>query len=157
MKTGKIRNDTARPASRSRRLCAALIDSLIVVAVFYPVFYLAGGWERALRHEPPSLEEQMLYFAIGVLVPLATNAYLLARHGQSVGKRLLRIRIVDARTGEIVPLFRSFGLRHFVPIAIGHVPVAGSWFLLADTLFIFRQDRRCLHDRLAGTKVVEAQ
>jgi uncharacterized RDD family membrane protein YckC len=133
-----------------------LIDLLIVVAVFYPVFYQAGGWDRALRREPPSLDEQLLYFAIGVLVPLATNAYLLARHGQSVGKWILRIRIVDARTGAIVPLLRSFGLRHFVPIAIGYIPIAGSWLLLADTLFILRRDRRCLHDRLAGTKVVEA-
>ena len=28
------------------------------------------------------------------------------------------------------------------------------WLLFVDVLFILEKDRRCLHDRLAGTKVV---
>ena len=40
--------------------------------------------------------------------------------------------------------------------AITAIPVAGGIFALADLLFIFREDRRCLHDHIAGTRVVRA-
>jgi uncharacterized RDD family membrane protein YckC len=32
----------------------------------------------------------------------------------------------------------------------------GWIFALVDALFIFREDRRCLHDFIAGTRVVRA-
>ena len=45
-----------------------------------------------------------------------------------------------------------------VPIhLISQVPFAGGFVGLADSLFIFRQDKRCIHDLIAGTKVVEAE
>ena len=34
------------------------------------------------------------------------------------------------------------------------IPVIGSFLGLLDVLFIFRQDRRCLHDMVAGTEVI---
>jgi hypothetical protein len=34
------------------------------------------------------------------------------------------------------------------------VPILGAIFWITDSLFIFRADRRCLHDLMAGTKVV---
>jgi uncharacterized RDD family membrane protein YckC len=35
---------------------------------------------------------------------------------------------------------------------LGFIP----FYSLVDVLFIFRDDRRCIHDLIAGTKVVEA-
>jgi len=39
---------------------------------------------------------------------------------------------------------------------ISAIPVVGSFFVLIDTLLVFRADRRCVHDLIAGTKVVKA-
>jgi uncharacterized RDD family membrane protein YckC len=33
----------------------------------------------------------------------------------------------------------------------------GAFYSIADVLFIFGKDRRCLHDLLAGTRVVQGQ
>jgi hypothetical protein len=30
----------------------------------------------------------------------------------------------------------------------------GTFLVLVDVLFIFRKDRRCVHDHIAGTRVV---
>jgi uncharacterized RDD family membrane protein YckC len=55
----------------------------------------------------------------------------------------------------------SFGtgvfLRNWISKLIGSVPYLGTVFHLADCLFIFREDRRCIHDHIAGTRVVRYQ
>ena len=47
-------------------------------------------------------------------------------------------------------------LRIFVNGLIGMVPIVGFFYSLVDIVFIFREDQRCLHDLIAGTKVVKA-
>lgn len=86
----------------------------------------------------------------------AANGYLLTTAGQTIGKRWLEIRIVDAATGRVPSLARLLGLRYAVMEFVYQVPVVGGVLNLIDVLMIFRNDRRCLHDHLAGTKVVKA-
>ena len=46
----------------------------------------------------------------------------------------------------------------FVPaLLFPEVPFLGSLFALVDTLAIFGRERRCIHDRIAGTKVIEME
>jgi uncharacterized RDD family membrane protein YckC len=54
---------------------------------------------------------------------------------------------------------RGAFLRFLVPVTLIIVlnlftAVLGFVFLLVDFCFIFREDGRCLHDLMAGTKVV---
>ena len=37
------------------------------------------------------------------------------------------------------------------------IPVLGPLFSLVNVCFIFREDRRCIHDLIAGTQVVNGQ
>ncbi len=46
-------------------------------------------------------------------------------------------------------------MRYFLPTLISQVPFIGGIFGLVNALFIFGAERRCLHDRLAGTRVVD--
>lgn len=39
-------------------------------------------------------------------------------------------------------------------IALSLIPAIGQLFAVIDTLCIFWEDRRCIHDLIAGTKVV---
>ncbi len=98
--------------------------------------------------------------AAGVLAGLAAilgllvyQTKLLLNKGMTIGKRMISVRIV-ANDGDSLGFGRVIGLRIMVPAFIGSVPLLGPIFSLLDALFIFREDRRCIHDHLAGTSVV---
>jgi uncharacterized RDD family membrane protein YckC len=80
---------------------------------------------------------------------------LLCLRSQTIGKLLLRIQIVEVQTGQPGGPVRAFLLRALIPTMIEFIPFIGFVFWLVDTCFIFRADRRCIHDLLAGTRVVK--
>ncbi len=78
---------------------------------------------------------------------------LLTRDGQTLGKKALKIRIVVYRTGENGGFVPNVLLRTLVNgFLVGVLPP----YDIVDVLFVFRSDRRCIHDFLAGTVVVMA-
>ncbi len=102
--------------------------------------------------------EEPLGVLMGVLfvISLVTlQWYLLTTQGQTIGKSLMKIRIVRYDTDENPGFGRAVGLRELVPGFIGAIPLFGALFTLVDILFIFGQERRCIHDYIAGTKVID--
>jgi hypothetical protein len=45
-------------------------------------------------------------------------------------------------------------VRTWVPLFLPLLPFVGSLIAVLDLLFIFGPSRRCLHDQVAGTRVV---
>ena len=84
------------------------------------------------------------------IIGVPTQVVLLGRHGQTVGKRLFGIRIVDQETGVTGGAFTNVVLRYFVNWLLTLIPP----YFAIDHFFIFARNRRCLHDYLAGTRVV---
>ena len=66
-------------------------------------------------------------------------------------------RIVDVNTGELLPLVPLVLKRNLLVQLIGAIPIAGGFINLVGILMIFRSSRRCLHDELAGTKVIKVK
>ncbi len=152
--------ETAPPASREARLGGAILDSLVALACIGPGLVLigiAGGFTEGDEVENPAL-----FFAGGLwllaafAVLVVVQCYLLTKHGQTIGKRLMKTRIVAVDDGTNPGFVRTVLLRTVVNGVFGAIPFAGSIYSLVDVLFIFREDRRCLHDLIAGTKVVRA-
>lgn len=141
-------------AGRGARLAAYLIDWALVGVVAGLIGYYAGLWERLMQQDT---EAVVWLGVIGMVVYAVINGRLLANRGQTVGKMAAAVRIVDARTREIVPFWKSFGLRVVVIQALASVPAVGAVFSLVDVLFIFGERRRCLHDHLAGTVVIRVE
>ena len=81
--------------------------------------------------------------------------WMLIKRGQTLGKRMLDIRIVRFSDEGNPGFVSAVLLRAVVPGLIGALPYLGMVFTLVDICFIFRADRRCLHDHIAGTKVVK--
>ncbi len=77
----------------------------------------------------------------------------LMANGQTWGKKLCGIRIVDLQ-GQVPTLSTLLFKRYFPVQVVGVIPCVGSVLVLVDTLMIFRGDHRCLHDMVAGTRVV---
>ena len=90
---------------------------------------------------------------IYILIMLGIQAFMLAKSGQSIGKKLTKIKIVDAETGEKVSLMRAFTLRSFIFIILNmlFMPI----ITIIDHIFALSEKRQTLHDKLAKTKVVK--
>ncbi len=142
-------------ASRVTRLGAVILNSFISVAVFLPIMAITGMFGQLDQDLDPSLG-QLLSIALGGAVLAAVNIYFLVRDGQTIGKKILGIRIVRQEDGQLQSAGKVIGLRYILIQVIAVVPCVGPLFGLVDILFIFREDRRCIHDLIAGTKVVKA-
>jgi uncharacterized RDD family membrane protein YckC len=139
-------------ATLSQRLSAALIDGVPLAAIFFLT-------QSGLPDEDGQGGSD-LQVAIGLILMLALagcNLYLLATRGQTIGKKLQRIRIVALEGDHHPGLFRVFWLRSFINGLIGSIPLFGPIpvYSLIDVLCIFGRERRCIHDYLAQTRVVQ--
>ena len=94
---------------------------------------------------------------LGVAAYLLINGVLLWRHGQTFGKWVCKIKVVDHNSGQLPAFWKLIVLRApFFPLL--HSSLIGFWYLLAiDLVLGFRGDRRCLHDWVCGTRVVACQ
>jgi uncharacterized RDD family membrane protein YckC len=143
----------ALPATRGERFRAHMLDSVIVGV---PSIALVFGVVAARR--APQLE--VIAIVLGLVLALAvlgTNGYLVYRHGQSIGKRVGQIRIVDLQ-GNQASFLRIVGLRNaplFVLVVLAGLVGLSSVVFLVDALVIFGSEERCLHDYIAGTRVVK--
>jgi len=84
------------------------------------------------------------------------NLVLLATRGQTIGKKLKGIRIVTHPDGANPGGVKTIVLRGIINGLSGSVPLLGPVYSIVDICFIFREDQRCIHDLIAGTKVVVA-
>ena len=148
-------------ASRGERLAAYVFE----VALALP-FGVVGGVLGYRLGRAASLEQPLapsLVFALALtalcLVALAiVQVYWLSTQGQTLGKRWMKIRIVrlDGSNPGFVGAVLQRGLLNFgVYLALVLMFRQLAYvYLLVDILFIFGPQKRCLHDLIAGTKVV---
>lgn len=155
----------SEPADRGTRLAAAFIDNVVAFIACLPGFLALGASVlRAVLSGQAGAVEQLpagqVMLGVGLLVVaglglLVVQGWMLITRGQTIGKRLLNIRIVRFADHANPGFVRVVLLRAVVPALLGAVPGVGVLFTLVDIGFIFRDDRRCLHDLLAETKVVK--
>jgi uncharacterized RDD family membrane protein YckC len=149
-------------AGRFTRFASALVDGILMSAFTVPLMYLSGYYAR-IQLQQVSPVEQIAFSLLGIAVMLLLNGYLLATRGQTIGKMLTKIQIVDVQSGQLLPFIRVYGYRYlwlyplvlivaFIPGTMDDALV--SIVALIDALLIFGGDRRCLHDYIAGSKVV---
>jgi len=150
-------------ASRWTRLIAAIIDGLLYMVVMIPV--MVAAFSSGAFGDPsnrPSIYRLLVASTSGLISLggwvglLALQSYLVATTGQSIAKRLFNIKIVKT-DGSPAGFKSGVLLRHWLFIALQQIPVVNMVLPWIDPLLIFRQDRRCLHDLLADTKVIEAR
>ena len=155
-----------RLAERGTRLGASMIDGLVMLLLFASAMVagmVLGDLGGTADATPPAIlvwaeahpvVSQIVWGIAGLLVFFAVNGYWLHTRGQSVGKRLLNIRIVRS-TGERATFSRIIFARYLPTQAVGMFPMIGMLYALIDILFIFGDSRQCLHDRIADTIVVK--
>lgn len=143
-------------ASRWARLGGSLIDGLILAAVFWGAVYVFGFMDRALDEDMAMTAFDAILLVGWLGLFLLVNGYLLATRGQTIGKIVAGTRIVSYENDRLVPLWKLMVLRYVPFYVLGYIPLIGPVLGLINPLFIFKEDRRCLHDHVAGTKVIYA-
>jgi uncharacterized RDD family membrane protein YckC len=137
-------------ASRGARLAAQLIDLAISGIACAPGFYLAQ-----MADHPGDMVVARGLLALGVALVAAVQASLLTWNGQTIGKRVLGVRIFRCTDGGNPGFLRAVLLRSVLPLLYASVTCVLRLFALIDIRNILGEERCCLHDYLAGTKVVE--
>lgn len=140
-------------AGRWQRLGAAILDALIGVIWSLPLSYTFGLYDTYIHGHRPPMGVAILSTLLGFMAFALVNGYFLQRTGQTLGKKLVGIRIATLDNG-VPRLEKTLGVRYPVIMLAGLIPLIGPLLSLIDVLLIFRSDRRCLHDLIAGTKVV---
>lgn len=149
-------------AGRFTRFAAAMVDGLIMMAISLPIQFGTGYIQRAQLGKAAPLE-QIAMSLLGAFVMLLFSGYFLANRGQSIGKIATGIQIIDASSGSLLSFFRVFVLRYLwsVPLSFLVVLIPGTnddiivgFIIGVGVLLIFGSERRCLHDYIAGSRVV---
>lgn len=141
-------------ASRGTRFGAQVLDSLLSFGCALPFIIAAAALGFS-----GGLDSELIIIAIIALAVMAVLGlaiyqwYLVATTGQSLGKKWLGIKIVRM-DGSDVDFMSGVVLRSWVIGFIGAVPYIGACVSLLDALWIFGEEQRCLHDHIAGTKVI---
>ena len=168
------RNYSHHPkASRFKRLVAITIDFLllgliemlilIVIDQIFSTNLFEEFWSDSAQDDgsfwlESGLLEPAVYFGVisEMLIFFSINGYFLYTRGQSLGKMAMNIVIVDARSIELSS-FPNLFLFRYLPFwgAIVISPIVYVLYVVIDACFIFGDERRTIHDRLARTAVLD--
>jgi len=141
-------------ATVGRRFLSLMVDQLILmlpavglllaIAIPSGLFKGGGGTESSLA----LMFQGLLSFAwIGL--GIVYEGTMLASSGQTLGKKLLKIKVVTPEGNDITK--GQAWTRAVVRQVMGFVPCLG----LVDYLVAFGQERTCIHDQAARTRVVD--
>jgi len=137
-------------AGRGTRLGAFLIDYFMFVSIW--VFSLIVSYGIGSSGEQVLTCLGLIFIIILAIIQMI----LLSKEGQTIGKKLVGIKIVNRSDGQNGGFVHNVLLRLIINGLIGIIPFLGIAYFIVDSCFIFQDDRRCIHDLIAGTIVIKA-
>ncbi len=161
---GEVYMSEVRYAGFWIRFVASFLDTLfLALPVAVIIYFLSdGNWfdfsqyqqnmqmamsgnTNALNNQPTTSLKWELLFEIAVLI--VTVLFWKKWRGATPGKKLVHIKIVDAKT------FQEVDNKQAITRSIGYI-VSTMALLIGFIMVAFRKDKRGLHDLLAGTVVI---
>lgn len=143
-------------ASRASRLGAFIIDAIVLFVATIPLIIVLVLIFPGIFEQESVTGELLTDLVGGVLAAVIyalIQGRLLVQTGKTIGKKALGIKIVSAATGQL-PHKNVIIKRSAFYLLVGLIPFIGSIISLVNVLFIFGNEQKCLHDRIASTKVV---
>jgi uncharacterized RDD family membrane protein YckC len=160
---GSARDNTA--GLHKRFLAVAIDVFLLLIGMMFMMRYLglepastadmqAAYVELAGKINALSDAHKMLLVFAPQLIFFVLHGASLYQRGQTIGKRIMGIAIVtlDNQKPAFLPLIAQ---RYMSQWLLGMLPAIGPLLRLVDFLLVFRADKRCLHDHIAKTKVID--
>lgn len=146
-------------AGRGERLAARILDNFLMLLPLIGGLFVMGmiGYS-GVADDLPIDESNVFAIAAGLGFLLTFGAWvanmlLLVATGQTIGKRMMSLEMVSAIDGTRVGAGKAVFVREVLFFMLRLIPLGGL-VLIADALWIFGNERRCLHDLAAATHVV---
>ena len=140
-------------ASWGRRLAAYLIDNLVLLLANVPaVAIIVAGLAQTPDNNGLFVLGAALFVLSAFVVPAVYFTMLHGRSGQTLGKRWLRLRVVDAQTGVGIGYGRAFG--RWLLVAVVNF-LCGLLGLLDGLWPLWDQQNQTWHDKAVSTVVVK--
>jgi uncharacterized RDD family membrane protein YckC len=142
--------------SRGKRLLARIIDGFVIGIPVYLLAALFTGFDYGYD-SADGTGSQYWFGGVYTLVYFLYEGLMLSRSGQTVGKRLMHLRVAILRNGQVpggAPAWVRAGIYHIPTL----VPCLGFLFWLVNVLFCTwdKPYQQCVHDKGAKTVVVRA-
>jgi len=160
-----IYNKMDRPVSggiKKKRLAAAVIDALFLSAAAFLLFYVfilskrsdilavyeIGGSSAIVKEWLGSfIAVILLYITVFMINQIFLPLYIF--HGQSIGKKIMKIRMVNAEDESKAVDVTTLLLREVIGKQISSILMIG-WIM-----FLVSKDGLTLHDKIFKTNVVD--
>ena len=163
-------------ASIGSRIAAKLVDTLLMVLASSPLFISLYNspnfdkllkWAEAGQTRLTSAQQMELMSALPEHILLLTNilvwglmiaqVLLLMRRGQTIGKMIMGIRILDRKSNAIPGFFNLIIMRGLFTTLAYSLSIFGLVVLVVDlVMMLTSKERLSLHDKIAKTYVVRA-
>ena len=146
-------------ATRWERLGGAIVDTILTLLITMPLlFFFTDYISKVMAQEEIPTSETIYINLFSTLLFFALNGYFLTCYGQTIGKRVVGTKIVSVVDHKILPFWKVVTLRYLplTAIEIIPIPILPGILSIVNVLFIFREDKRCVHDHIAGTIVIKA-
>ena len=159
-------------ATRASRLAAKILDLFFFIAIIFIGLVIASisgemsfadlyMWILEMQTNEISTSVnynpgvfQILLILLSFIAVIMIQGKLLIRDGQTIGKKIIGIKIINAYTLGKVKWFNIIFIRWIFFEILSVLPY-GTIIVLTDALFIFRKNRKCIHDMLSGTVVAQ--
>lgn len=165
---GHIEITEMKVASRWSRFWAWFIDGLVACALMIPLFYFEPTRNLMFSNDVLGLVST---YVLSAFLYLLCHGYLLHKYGQTIGKNVFEIAMFSTDTHQPLSLSKFIFMRWapfsliILPARLYEIfPTVELFKLLSllailgatvNILLIFGKQKRCLHDRLAGSLVVD--
>jgi uncharacterized RDD family membrane protein YckC len=131
------------PAGMGSRLLARILDALIVgVPIGIIVGIVAATAGRGAF---------IAVYIIGIVAALAYELYFVGTRGATVGKQVMKIKVVDSTNGQPIGIGRAF-VRYLVLVITGEICTLGYW----SPFFDGTKRKQGWHDKVGSDFVVDA-
>jgi len=141
-------------ASSQKRIAAFVIDDIIVSLFFIIIFYtqLTDLFSSITVIDETALESINIFISQNILVVLSIkliyHTVLVWQNGMTLGKYLMKIKVIELETG-LVPNFKRSFLRASIRIP------SELLFYLGFLMAFFVPLKQTLHDKLSHCVVID--
>lgn len=170
-KAGKlaVKDGPFELASISSRIVAVIIDQALALLCLVPLLSgLNFDMDKlSAAAQDPALLGQLaesvpshlaLLSALLLLALFFVQIFMLIKRGQSIGKLITGVRILDVKSRKLPSITNLILMRTLLTNLAYNIPTIGQVILVVDfVMMIANKKRRSLHDKIAKTIVVKAE